>query len=271
MRAISSITIMRSLMLLLALALTACGNPGAGGAPSIAGQTVAQARTAPPARVEFNGIAFAYDPALAERVTPRLVSGEEYMGTRLPDYIRFDFDTNPRGGIVARQASIRVFRMRDLEQINLMYKAAVAAREPMPLINATRVLRVQDKLVSFQNGKGERAIVYYAQDLGPLTNKGLFYSYQGVTDNGLYYVSATFPVAASVLPNTFADGFPGMPTTGPGDPGYMEAVNRFNHDATERLEQLSASDYQPNLQTLDAVIRSLGAGEAPEWSTPPAE
>jgi hypothetical protein len=156
-----------------------------------------------------------------------------------------------------------------------MYKAAVAAREPMPLINATRVLGVQDKLVSFQNGKGQRAIVHYAQDLGPLTNEGLFYSYQGVTDNGLYYVSATFPVEARVLPKTFADGFPGMPTAGPGDPGYMEAyveaMNRFNHDSTERLEQLSAADYQPNLHTLDAAIRSLFSGEAPEWSTAPAQ
>jgi hypothetical protein len=138
MRTITSITIMRSLMLILALALTACANPGAGAAPPAVSPTVAQAYTASPSRMEFHGIGFSYDPALAERVTSRLVSGEEYMGTRLPDYIEFAFDDNPMAGIVARQAGIRVFRVRDLEQINSAYKTAVAAFEPMPLINATR-------------------------------------------------------------------------------------------------------------------------------------
>ena len=66
-----------------------------------------------------------------------------------------------------------------------------------------------------------------------------------------------------------------MPTAGPGDrswmDAYVEAVHRFNRDTTERLEHMRAADYQPNLQTLDAPIRSLGAGEAPEWSTNPEE
>lgn len=274
MRTTRYITLIHSMVLLLLL-LAACASPQATAPESVAAPRVTQTSMASVERAEFNGIGFSYDPAIAAQVKARLLSGVEYMGTRLPDYIQFSFDDNLQGGIVARQTGIRVFRLRDLEQGDWMVRAAVAAREPMPLINATRILRVQDKLLSFQNGKGERAIVHYAQDTGPLTNEGLFYSYQGVTDDGLYYVSATFPVKAAFLPNTFADGFLGMPTTTPGDPGYMEgyveAVNHFNRDATERLEQLDAAGYQPNLRTLDAIIRSLFAGEAPEWSTSPEE
>jgi hypothetical protein len=265
------ISLIHSLALLAVLSLAACSAPRNTATAPAATSTGAQASTAPSKRVEFNGISFTYDSTLARNVTARHVPRGEHMGTPLPDYIEFDFDPDHTNAFPGRDTGIRVFRVRDLQQVNGMYKAAVAAHEPMPLINATRVLRVQDKLLSFQNGKGERAIVHYAQELGPLTNEGLFYSYQGITDNGLYYVSATFPVAATFLPKTFAEGFSGMPTVGPGDAGsmaaYAEAVNRFNRDATERLEQLPAADYQPNLQTLDALVRSLLAGEAPEWST----
>ena len=273
MRIPTYMTRMHRLALLVLLSLAACGAPRATTTAPAAGPTGAQEAPASPEQVEFNGIAFAYDRALAQRVTPRHVPPGEHMGTQLPEYIEFDFDPDHTDAVPGQDTGIRVFRVRDLQKVNWMYKAAVAAHEPMPLLNGSRVLRVQDKLLSFLNGKGERAIVHYAQDIGPLTNEGLFYSYQGVTDNGLYYVSATFPVAAAFLPQTFADGFPGMPSTAPGDleyqKAYFEAVNRFNHDATARLEHLDAADYRPNLQTLDTLIRSLGAGEAPEWSTNP--
>ena len=266
---------MQALALLVLLSLAACSAPLTTTTAPAAGPTVAQPPAVSPEQVEFNGVSFAYDPALAQHVKPRHVPRGEHMGTLLPEYVAFDFDPAHTHPFPGRATGIRVFRVKDLQRVNWMYKAAVAAREPMPLINGTRVLRVQDKLLSFLNGKGERAIVHYAQDLGPFTNEGLFYSYQGITDNGLYYVSATFPVKAAFLPERFADGFAGMPTAGPGDPGwmdaYVEAVHRFNRDATERLEQMRAADYQPNLQTLDALIRSLGAGEAPEWSTNPEE
>ena len=269
------ITLIHSLTLLALLSLAACSAPQNTTTAPAAGPTGAQAPTASSKRVEYSGISFTYDSTLAGSVAARHVPRGEHMGTPLPDYIEFDFDPDHTNAFPGRDTGIRVFRVRDLQQVNWMYKAAVAAHEPMPLINATRVLRVQDKLLSFQNGKGERAIVHYAQDLGPLTNEGLFYSYQGVTDNGLYYVSATFPVAAAFLPKTFAEGVPGMPTVGPGDGGlleaYMEAVSRFNRDASERLEQLRPADYQPNLQTSDALVRSLLAGEAPEWSTNPEQ
>ncbi len=230
------ITLIHSLALLALLSLAACAaQRGAATAPS-AGPTGAQAPTASSKRVEYKGISFTYESTLAGNVAARHVPRGEHMGTPLPDYIEFDFDPDHANAFPGRDTGIRVFRVRDLQQVNWMYKAAVAAREPMPLLNASRVLRVQDKLLSFQNGKGERAIVHYAQELAPLANEGLFYSYQGVTDNGLYYVSATFPVVATFLPKTFAEGFSGMPTVGPVDGGsmeaYMEAVSRFNRDAT---------------------------------------
>ena len=140
------------LALLVLLSLAACGAPWATTAPA-ADPTVAQESTASPEQVEFNGISFTYDRALTQRVKPRHVPPGDHMGTRLPEYVEFDFDPDHTNAFPGRDTGIRVFRVRDLQQVNWMYKAAVAAHEPMPLMNATRVLRVQDKLLSFLNGR----------------------------------------------------------------------------------------------------------------------
>jgi hypothetical protein len=261
-------------MALLVLLLAACGAHGTAGTTSTATAPVGPTPTTSVERVEFRGISVTYDRALTAQVTPRYVPASEQMGTVVPEHIEVDFDPERTHLLPGLDTGIRVFRVRDLQEIDPMYRAGVAALEPMPLIPGSRMLRVNERLLSFANGKGSRAIVAYAgQDIGPLTNQDILYSYAGITDDGLYYVSATFPVAAPFLRHTVADGFPGMPSTTPGEPGYHEAyvaaMNRFNREATERLDGLDAEGFQPDLRRLDALIRSLVAAEAQEWSIGP--
>ena len=258
---------------LLVLLLAACGTPRSTSAPSTASPTALQ-EAATIKRVDYRGVSLSYDSSLAEQVAPRYVPASEQLGAVVPEHIELDFDPDRTHLLPARDTGIRVFRVRDLQQIDGMYRAGVAALEPMPLIPGYRMLRVNERLVSFANGKGARAIVAYAgQDYGPLTNEEIFYSYQGITDDGLYYVSATFPLRTAFLPRTVADGFPSMPSATPGEPEYQEAyvaaMHRFNHDVTERLDRLDAAEYQPSLHLLDALIRSLVAAEAQEWSIGP--
>lgn len=220
-------------------------------------------------RAEFDGISFRYDPSIAAKVEARRVPATEHMGAQLPSYVEFDFDPDHTDAFLGREPGIRVFRVEDLEQVNDLYKAGVAAREPMPLINTARTLRVQERPLSFQNGKGIRALVHYTLEPVPLNNRDLFYSYQGVTDDGRFYVSATFPVRSSILPATSTDRFPDGPANAPTNPAqmveYTDAVERFNAGATEQLEQLEMNDFSPNLRSLDAIIRSLVAREGQGW------
>lgn len=192
------------------------------------------------------------------------------MGTQLPEYIEFDFDPDLVHAFPGRDTGIRVFRAGDLLQLDEHNQTGVIAGEPMPLIHATRILRVQERLLSFQNGKGTRAILHYGQEPTALNNEDLFYSYQGMTDDGRLYVSASFPVQAAILPDTSQARFPGSPTLPASDPArmlaYVDDVSSFNAHATERLERLGAADFTPNLDVFDAIIRSLFAGETPRWS-----
>ena len=259
-------------VVLLALVLAACG--GTSPAKTVPAHDPTTVHPTPALeRAELSGISFWYDPQYVREVKARRVPPGEHMGTQLPAYIEFDFDPDSTDAFPGRDTGIRVFRVRDLEQLDPRYRAGVAAGEPMPLIHATRILRVQERLLSFQNGKGTRAIVQYVQEAMPLNNEHLFYSYQGVTDDGRFYVSASFPVQAAMLPATSQTSLPDIPPPLASDLGsvqtYVDAVNRFNVEATERLERLAADDFTPGLDALDAIIRSLFAGEGSAWSAGP--
>ena len=49
---------------------------------------------------------------------------------------------------------------------------------------------------------GVRFITRYAQDVSPVTNQSVFFTFQGLTSDGQHYVSLFWPVDTSSLPNT---------------------------------------------------------------------
>ncbi len=92
-----------------------------------------------------------------------------------------------------------------------------------------------------------------------INNDELIYHYEGLTDDGQYYVVAILPVAAPGLPE---DGQPGSPVPAGGVPvpdwndmnanwiGYYGEVRQM-------LQGLEPGAFTPNLDQLDALIGSL--------------
>ena len=81
-----------------------------------------------------------------------------------------------------------------------------------------------------------------------MNNQELFYTLQGLTKDGAYYVAGFFPVTSAALP---------------GD-AFVADYDTFNRDfgkyltkTTATLDELSAADFSPDLELLDAVISSL--------------
>jgi hypothetical protein len=94
------------------------------------------------------------------------------------------------------------------------------------------------------------------QGLNPILNRSVVYIEQGLTDDDQYLVSFFYPpVSTSVLPNDVSEV-------------SEEEFQQLNSDwATYRqgkedmLNALSASDWEPDLTTLDEVIGSLQFGD----------
>jgi hypothetical protein len=120
----------------------------------------------------------------------------------------------------------------------------------LPLFNAGQMLQVQVQYLDFQPGQGVRYLTMLSQGLNPINNYELIYTYQGLTNDGRYYVAVILPVhhadlppdssVTSIEPATYTDDYP----------AYLENIINM-------LNPQPADSFSPNLTALDAMISSL--------------
>jgi hypothetical protein len=75
----------------------------------------------------------------------------------------------------------------------------------------------------------------------------MFYTYQGITNDGLYYVSAVLPINIG-----FLIGYP-IPT----DQGDFEFIQSEVERVTDQLNNSKPEAFSPSMLTLDAMIQSM--------------
>jgi hypothetical protein len=181
--------------------------------------------------VTNDGIDFTYDTSLAERVTsqtiPLYTDLSGFTFNDIPEHIRFDF-VNPYTnqepfsntpqhlmpwlshqnlGYFDFSPQIFIFPTRDFADISrptgerIETLKGLLNAEPLPsdnelpvlpMFNSTQDLRAQVRHVDFQGGSGIRFITRYTQEATPVTNPAVFYTFQGLTEDGERYVSAFF-------------------------------------------------------------------------------
>jgi hypothetical protein len=132
----------------------------------------------------------------------------------------------------------------------------------VPLYNANQDFHAQEKFLSFKNGTGIRFVTQYDQAPLPINNTSMFYTFQGLTTDGEYYVSVNMPVNLDYLP---ADDKPNSPTPSNGIPFDWENIENFPTYLTIAVERISQPDntFQPQLEVLDEMITSIFAGAKP--------
>jgi hypothetical protein len=122
----------------------------------------------------------------------------------------------------------------------------------LPATNSAQVFHAQAQYFIFDNIQGLRFISQHSQDPRPIIlSQELFYTYQGFTDDGAYYVAAFFPVTTAALPETITD-----------EERYVindteASYASYIFKTTGVLEQLSPDEFTPDLTLLDAVVTSL--------------
>jgi hypothetical protein len=165
-------------------------------------------------------------------------------------------DDSPQGFVNQAQA------LQDLLQKGL--KPARCARilqgEPalpfLPWVNAQQTFCSQPQVVQFPGGKGIRYLTYYSQDPSPVLEQHVFYTFQGMTNDGKFYVSVSFPVQTGI--------FPTQPPDCPqcSEPNY-NPFPEWTKMLTEQLNQLHAQpadQFRPSLLLLDKLIKSIRIG-----------
>lgn len=150
--------------------------------------------------------------------------------------------------------------LKELRQLIRRQPAALKGNVPMlPFPDATEVFHAHVKHLRFRGGAGIAFLTQGQQDYELINSQHTSYEFRGLTDDGRFYISATFPVGAPVLAAT-RDAASHEGYTLPREIGgrrarqnyaaYVERVRR-------KLERLPAASFTPSLRLYDELLSSL--------------
>lgn len=241
----------------------------------------------------FNGISFVYDPPIASEVKMELVPASPLENETdkpdmvAPEHVAFTFSGpyalqhessffSPQIHIYSisdynnalSKSALYVQELRDeiLSLKAMLSERTVSVQKEIPFlpfgIDAYQSFRAHVKYIDFKEGKGVIFLTQYNIEPSLINNSGLIYTFQGLTDDGLYYVSATFPVAAPILSKDLQSGsFEDYSL-----PEYFydknhqlneQAYQKYLTKIETKLEALPANKYEPNLTLFEKLISSL--------------
>lgn len=145
-----------------------------------------------------------------------------------------------------------------IQRLKTLLAGAAPTKDAMPIVpafNAGPLFVAHMQLLDFQNGRGVRMVTQYAQYQATVNNHELFYHFQGLTNDGRYYIIAVLPASSSILAeddkpeSAVPPGGVPAPATGP-DATYYETV-------TSALDAMYPDSFNPSLFQLDTLIKSI--------------
>jgi hypothetical protein len=232
-------------------------------------QTINPTVTASPREPNFNyaGISFAFNQALAENivagVNPAVIDENAWWST--PEYREYIFNN----WVLADSflpAKIAIYPVADFRAINpgvgerLDSLLEVITNKPADgngalvadVHNAGQMFKSNVSYLEFRNGEGIRYLTQYGQALSPIGWPMMFYTFQGFTDDGLYYVSAILPATHPALPRS---------ETITMDQAFMDNWGTYVGDLQIELNGEPDNMFMPPLGLLDGMIESMTIGE----------
>ncbi len=223
--------------------------------------------SAPETNFSYAGVSFYFNELLAENIVAGVNPGqydEQAMMWSTPEHREFIFNDWVLSDAFHKPA-IRIYPVADFIAINENVANAFAALEislvadPLngaelrvpDLFNAGQLYYSNTKAMRFQNGYGARWLSQYGQAYYPVGWPNLFYTFQGFTDDGLYYVSIIFPVNHPNLPAT---------DTVTMDNAFYENYPDYADGIRAQLNAESDNSFMPSLVLLDQLVTSLVVG-----------
>lgn len=256
-------------LLVLVLTMMACGLPQTATPPPMTTEPpVTEPPTEPPLipNLTCNELFLYLDPALGSSYSCETIPESTMEMEIHPQFTRVTLGGYPLSGTffppridvypVAAYSALRPDfvpgRVAELQALTAGGAPGTGALPFLPIFNAAQTFHAQYRVVPFQNGSGIRFLTLYAQYFAPVNNHDLFYTYQGLTSDGQYWISAILPVNHAMLPPN-ADNPPGGQT-------WEQFSNNYEPYIADMVNQLNAQpgdSYLPALNALDALVGSI--------------
>lgn len=235
-------------------------------------------------KVEFKGVSFNYSPRIfddveASEVPEQLLENETDMPDNVaPQHLFFTFKSQNQN-----VATIAVYPIEDFRRVwlpveknNTMYfnenlknvKKFIADKNfrengeipHLPCNGGIQTFEAKVKSFSFQSGTGIFYLTQRVQEAAIVNNGHLEYAFQGISENGKYYILAQSSPKVSFLPNDYHVGkFENysMPDTVNWTDSEQNKYDEYIAKITKRLENLPSDKYEPNLNYFEEIISSL--------------
>jgi len=259
---------------------------------ALGGQALAQDA---PSTVSFNGVGFSFDPSLGTGVNISSVPGQSSaqvkVGVAAPAHTLFAlYGSRQETAKTPRLGSgpvVRVYRVSDLagyaEYSNALSSlqdllsqrsdlttymapsttASDLALPYLPAAEAGQPLRARAGYVDTAEVQGVSYLTGFRQDVSAFAAKDFWYTFQGLSLDGQWYISVVTPVKASMFPkkvkakdNNFKNA---------------DAYNTYLTDAISKLNAGEDSAFTPPLTAIDSLVQSITfEGAAPVGSPAPS-
>lgn len=227
----------------------------------------AETETAEEPNFIASGVGLIYNEILAESLSAETVPGwyeADNPWWSTPEHREFLFN----GWVLAdgfHPPAIRIYPVEDFRAINEnvskgldalqlaleTHPADYAGLAVSDMFNAGQLYQSNVIYLNFQNGSGARWLAQYGQAYSTVGWPNLFYTYQGLTDDGLYYVSIILPVNHPYLPDVDLADL---------DESIYEDYGAYRDAVVAQLESESDNTFYPSLVLLDQLVESLIVG-----------
>lgn len=122
---------------------------------------------------------------------------------------------------------------------------------PLPML---QTFFSHETVLSFNGGKGVRFIADYNESSHPISNRTLFYTFQGLTDGGMYWVAVTLPISSPTLPadadfRTLPEGYT--------NENWFQNYSSYVSDVKDALDAQAPGSFSPTIDSLDSLVRSI--------------
>ena len=239
--------------------------------------------------VSYKGITFTFDSSLASKVLAETIPANTggQAAEIFPEHSAFSLVGFRRPSRLSpRSREIRIFPLARFRKINpavdyevrslleilkkrptaaTLNSQMVKAREdktddPLPFIpmfSAGHAFVAHIRYVKFKQGNGILFLTQWVTETEQISNEGLEYAFQGITEDGKHYVSAEFPVEATFLPRGDEPAVMKWNEKNYLLPIESKEYQDYLRPVVAKLEALPAKKFLPRLELLEQLIASL--------------
>ena len=189
--------------------------------------------SAEPRFVSFGGVSFRYDPKVFGNVEQtvveehRLEEPTDKPDSVAPKHIEFTFDFGPRYW----EGFLHIYPVKDFPSVYVVNPASLRGMKSeikalrkvlknkdfrsvgqipyLPFVDGSQSFQTNVKLSPFQNGNGIFFVTHWSTEAALISNAHLRYVFEGLSDDGKYYVLAEIPISVNFLPEDSPDEFEG--------------------------------------------------------------